>query len=249
MCDCDWTSEYRRIGNPECAGRTGGTNCFGDAGENATFRRSNSGRMDFEDIRLSSLVSTAQSIMASFVRNHFPVAPPPQEAPKVPPVPPEGFSSEEERLQYMYWQAEAERIENLPPPEPIAELVELRKIVLDSCKQLVLPPNPLDDLIDRLGGVNQVAEMTGRSGRIVRTGENEYKFVKRLWLHPTKQKYGLSMPTSSEDADRLNIVEKRKFMEGKKSVAIISDAASTGISLHAAENSGAAHKTSSSLYH
>jgi len=210
-----------------------------DAGQNASFRRSNSVKMDFEDVTLPSLVSTAQSIMGSFVRNHFPVAPPPQEVPKVPPMPPGGFSSEDERLQHMHWQAE--RIENLSPPEPIAELVELRKIVLESSKQLVLPPNPLDDLIDRLGGVDQVAEMTGRSGQIVRAGENEYKFVKRLGL-PTKQKYGLSMPTSSDDADRLNIVEKRKFMEGKKSVAIISDAASTGISLHAAENSGAAHK-------
>lgn len=88
----------------------------------------------------------------------------------------------------------------------------------------------------------QVAEMTGRSGRIVRTGENQYQYVKRLST-PTKQKqYGLSMPASSDDADRLNVVEKRKFMDGKKSVAIISDAASTGISLHAAESSKTAHK-------
>ena len=212
-----------------------------DAGENSTLHRSNSGRVDLEEIILPSLVSTSQSIMSSFIRNHFPVAPPPQEPPKVPPPPPEGFKTEAEQLQHLQWQAEAERITNLPPPEPIAELVQLRDTILESSKSLVLPPNPLDDLIDRLGGPLQVAEMTGRSGRIVRTGENEYKFVKRLST-PAKQKYGLSMPTSSEDADRLNIVEKRKFMNGNKSVAIISDAASTGISLHSAEGSGASHK-------
>jgi hypothetical protein len=213
-----------------------------DAGENSTSRRSNiSGGVDLEEIILPSLVSTSQSIMGSFVRNHFPVAPPPQEPPKVPPPPPEGFKTEAEQLQHLQWQAEAERIANLPLPEPIAELVQLRDAILESSKSLVLPPNPLDDLIDRLGGPQHVAEMTGRSGRIVRTGENEYRFVKRLST-PAKQKYGLSMPTSSEDADRLNIVEKRKFMDGKKSVAIISDAASTGISLHSAEGSGAAHK-------
>jgi hypothetical protein len=38
------------------------------------------------------------------------------------------------------------------------------------------PVNALDDLIDRLGGPNKVAEMTGRSARIVRkNGELVYQ--------------------------------------------------------------------------
>ena len=95
--------------------------------------------------------------------------------------------------------------------------------------------NPLDDIIDRLGGVDNVAEMTGRSGRILRDKKGgKYSFVKRFGGASKQKSFGLSMPVSREDEqDRLNIVEKRKFMDGKKTVAIISDAASTGISLHA----------------
>ena len=85
--------------------------------------------------------------------------------------------------------------------------------------------------------------MTGRTGRILRTKNGKYKYAKRFG-GPSKQKsFGLSMPVSKEDEnDRLNIVEKRKFMEGKKSVAIISDAASTGISLHSDRRCNSRHK-------
>jgi hypothetical protein len=137
----------------------------------------------------------------------------------------------------------ADRIKNEPPPPPIPELVEKRNRLLEAILDLALPPNPLDDLIDRLGGVDNVAEMTGRSGRILRNKNGQYRYVKRFG-GPSKQKsYALSMPVSREDEqDRLNIVEKRKFMEGKKSVAIISDAASTGISLHADRRCPSSHK-------
>ena len=208
-------------------------------------RRSESGKLDydFEDMTLTGLVSTCASIMTNFVRNHFPVAHPPPEAPKVPAIPPDGFTSEAERLEHVRLSDLADRIRNEPPPEPIPELVERRSTILESICDLDLPPNPLDDIIDRLGGVENVAEMTGRSGRVLRNKSGKYKYVKRFG-GPSKQKsYGLSMPVSREDeSDRLNIVEKRKFMEGKKSVAIISDAASTGISLHADRRCNSSHK-------
>lgn len=195
-------------------------------------RRSDSGKIDYDDMTLSGLISTSASILMNLVRNHFPVALPPPEIPKVPEMPPNGFASEADRLEHVRLLDLAERIRNEPPPEPIPQLVERRNAILESIRDLDLPPNPLDDLIDRLGGVDNVAEMTGRTGRILRNKQGTYKYVKRFG-GPSKQKTkGLDMPVSREDEnDRLNIVEKRKFMEAKKSVAIISDAASTGISV------------------
>lgn len=79
-----------------------------------------------------------------------------------------------------------------------------------------LPPNTLDQLIDELGGSENVAEMTGRKGRVVQTED------------------GIQYESRSEidvPLETLNLTEKQRFMDGKKDVAIISEAASSGISL------------------
>ena len=94
--------------------------------------------------------------MTSFVQNHFPVAPPPLDVPKVPSPPANGFTDQHSRLQHMYLEAAAERIKNLPLPLPIGELLLRRHSILEVVKSLELPPNPLDDLIDQLGGEGQV---------------------------------------------------------------------------------------------
>ncbi|XP_052798983.1 protein strawberry notch homolog 1-like isoform X2 [Mya arenaria] len=81
-----------------------------------------------------------------------------------------------------------------------------------------LPANTLDQLIDDLGGVDNVAEMTGRKGRVVCTDE------------------GISYESRSENdvpLEILNLTEKQRFMDGEKNIAIISEAASSGISLQA----------------
>lgn len=99
------------------------------------------------------------------------------------------------------------------------ELESLRDDLLREIEALPLPNTPLDDLIDQLGGPDEVAEMTGRRQRIVR-----------------RRDVGIVVETRSGDAgntDALNVQERNAFMGGKKLVAIISDAASTGISLHA----------------
>jgi len=178
--------------------------------------------------------------MSNFLRNHFPIAPPPPEAPAIPPVPPNGFSSEFERLEHARLTDLADRIKSMPPPEPIRELVLRREELLNSIKDLDLPPNPLDDIIDRFG-VDNVAEMTGRSGRILLKTDSTFRYTKRFG--GTQTSYGLSMPVNREDeSDCLNVKERKLFMDGKKCVAIISDAASTGVSLHSDRRCKSSHK-------
>ena len=90
---------------------------------------------------------------------------------------------------------------------------------------LDLPNNPLDELIDRLGGPARVAEMTGRKGRLVRRKDGEAG-VK--W--EARNASGVDKGSSLE---MINILERKMFLSGEKLVAVISEAASAGISLHA----------------
>jgi pSer/pThr/pTyr-binding forkhead associated (FHA) protein len=113
----------------------------------------------------------------------------------------------------------------------IPELKKIRKEILAEIEKLDWPPNPLDSIIDQLGGPDAVAEMTGRSSRTVRRpragrgrdGETKLVHEKRF---KSKGKGG-------DIDDSINITERKNFQAGRKLVAIISDAASTGISLHA----------------
>jgi hypothetical protein len=87
-----------------------------------------------------------------------------------------------------------------------------------------LPLSALDNLIDKLGGTSKVSEMTGRKGRIVR----DFK----------RNTISYEVRGDEKDRDMVNIHECRDFMKGNKLVAIISDAASTGISLHSSISCG-----------
>uniref|UniRef100_A0A8C6L7B8 Protein strawberry notch homolog 2 n=1 Tax=Nothobranchius furzeri TaxID=105023 RepID=A0A8C6L7B8_NOTFU len=82
-----------------------------------------------------------------------------------------------------------------------------------------LPLNTLDVLIDKFGGPDKVAEMTGRKGRVVRRPDGSVRYESRAEQGST--------------IDQINLKEKDRFMTGEKSVAIISEAASSGISLQA----------------
>jgi len=171
---------------------------------------------DVDDLTLPKIISTASAIMAGFVRNHFPVAPLPPDPIKVPPIPPQGFANDHDRMVHQQMKMIAEEQKLLPPPEAIPGLVLKRQKLLDAIENIDLPPCPLDNLIDKLGGVDNVAEMTGRSGRIIRSrSKSSFNFVRRISM-PKENKYALSMPPSQEDSDRLNIVEKKKFMDGRK---------------------------------
>ena len=109
----------------------------------------------------------------------------------------------------------------------IASLAKVQKELLARVDAIEgLPINPLDEIIDKLGGPDNVAEMTGRSHRIVRRP-----------VHPktkaTKLVYERRNKGGGKGCDSVNISERKQFQDGKKLVAIISNAASTGVSLHA----------------
>ena len=99
----------------------------------------------------------------------------------------------------------------------VASLVDKKAELLDRVDARAYPGNALDVLIDELGGPNNVAEMTGRSHRTVRRNG----------------KWVVEARSAGAKMDNLNVQEKNHFQNGDKLVAIISDAASTGISLHA----------------
>ena len=99
------------------------------------------------------------------------------------------------------------------------EALRMKQAVIDGLSALELPENPLDQLINHFGERN-VAELTGRTRRLIRdsrTGRVEYK---------KRAPEGVAM-------HRTNVHEMEQFQSGKKRVAIISDAAAMGISLHA----------------
>uniref|UniRef100_A0A673GPY4 Protein strawberry notch homolog 2 n=1 Tax=Sinocyclocheilus rhinocerous TaxID=307959 RepID=A0A673GPY4_9TELE len=102
-----------------------------------------------------------------------------------------------------------------------AKLEELKLRLLGKIAELgkELPLNTLDELIDRFGGPEKVSEMTGRKGRVVRRPDGSVRYE-------TRAEQGLTI-------DHVNVKEKERFMTGEKLIAIISEAASSGISLQA----------------
>jgi hypothetical protein len=106
-----------------------------------------------------------------------------------------------------------------PQKDNIERACEMKDGLLKKIEKLGdrLPPNTLDQLIDELGGPENVAEMTGRKGRVVQSEDGSIQYESR----------------SEQDVplETLNLTEKQRFMDGEKDVAIISEAASSGISL------------------
>ncbi|XP_040895620.1 protein strawberry notch homolog 2 isoform X2 [Toxotes jaculatrix] len=102
-----------------------------------------------------------------------------------------------------------------------ARIEEMKHGLLNKISELgkELPLNTLDELIDKFGGPDKVSEMTGRKGRVVRRPDGSVRYESRA-------EQGLTI-------DHINIKEKDRFMSGEKLVAIISEAASSGISLQA----------------
>ncbi len=109
-----------------------------------------------------------------------------------------------------------------PPQSSVDRACAMKEEMLRRIERLgaELPANTLDQLIDELGGPENVSEMTGRKGRVVQDSvRGEVRYESR----------------SEQDVplETLNLAEKERFMRGDKDVAIISEAASSGISLQA----------------
>jgi hypothetical protein len=106
---------------------------------------------------------------------------------------------------------------------------ELKSNLLIAIRRLGkrLPANTLDELIDLLDGPDHVAEMTGRKGRVVcnNRGAN----------NPTNASSYVYESRNETDVplEFMNVMQKERFMNGDKLIAIISEAASSGISLQA----------------
>lgn len=104
-------------------------------------------------------------------------------------------------------------------PVQSLEAIRMRDELLAQLSDLVLPDNPLDQIINHFG-TDRVAEITGRRKRLIRepiTGEVRYV---------TRAPKGVPMA-------KINVHETELFQAGTKRISIISAAGSTGISLHA----------------
>uniref|UniRef100_A0A7N6FKE0 Protein strawberry notch homolog 2 n=1 Tax=Anabas testudineus TaxID=64144 RepID=A0A7N6FKE0_ANATE len=120
-----------------------------------------------------------------------------------------------------HFPSEKQRREKVPGNKRKSKIEEMKQSLLSKISVLgkELPLNTLDELIDKFGGPDKVSEMTGRKGRVVRRPDGSVRYESRA-------EQGLTI-------DHINIKEKDRFMSGEKLVAIISEAASSGISLQA----------------
>lgn len=98
------------------------------------------------------------------------------------------------------------------------EALAMKQALLDRLSDLQLPENPLDQIVNHFGP-DKVAEMTGRKKRVGTDASGKRVVMKRA-------------PEGVAQA-KANLAENKAFQDGKKRIAIISQAASTGISLHA----------------
>ena len=103
----------------------------------------------------------------------------------------------------------------IPVTNPAAEAAR-DALIAEIQKSLNMPDNPLDVLVNGLGGGAKVAEITGRKERY---DSSTGKFIPRG-----------NKETPAKD---VNEFEARAFQSGQKRIAVLSGAANAGISLHA----------------
>uniref|UniRef100_A0AAR2KAH3 Protein strawberry notch homolog 1 n=1 Tax=Pygocentrus nattereri TaxID=42514 RepID=A0AAR2KAH3_PYGNA len=184
---------------------------------------------------LNDFVSTAKGVLQSLVEKHFP-APDRQKlfsllgidlSAKKTPSPVETAAEQKgKKRKGTSWclvtaKSEPEESSCVTSHDAVEDAQQMKRELLEKLEKLAedLPPNTLDELIDELGGPENVAEMTGRKGRVVSNDDGSISYESRSEL---------DVPV-----EILNLTEKQRFMDGEKNIAIISEAASSGISLQA----------------
>lgn len=97
------------------------------------------------------------------------------------------------------------------------QAVRMKEALIEQLNAISIPEGPLDMLLNHFGS-DQIAEITGRSGRVLTVTDedgNEHKqFVPR-------------------DSGKANIAETKDFQDGKKRILVFSGAGATGRSFHA----------------
>lgn len=103
-------------------------------------------------------------------------------------------------------------------PVQSKEALRLRSELLERLSDLVLPENPLDQIVNYFGS-DQVAEISGRRKRLIRDPRNNQV------QYTSRAPKGVPM-------NKVNTHENEQFQNGIKRIAVITAAGSTGISLH-----------------
>ena len=97
------------------------------------------------------------------------------------------------------------------------QAVKMRDALIAQINEISIPEGPLDMLINHFGA-DQVAEITGRSSRVVNKEDENGNIRKEL---------------EKRNSTKANIAETRDFQDGKKRILVFSSAGSTGRSYHA----------------
>lgn len=97
------------------------------------------------------------------------------------------------------------------------QAVKMRDALIAQINEISIPEGPLDMLINHFGA-DQVAEITGRSSRVVNKEDEDGNIRKVL---------------EKRSSTKANIAETKDFQDGKKRILVFSSAGSTGRSYHA----------------
>ena len=163
------------------------------AQEEAVSEAKSSGKSNLDDIDL-----TPRQLLISYVEKSFPV------------------EQHEDYIDKNGNKASRVAVDSSGKPIINKQAQKMKEELIAQLNEISIPEGPLDMLLNHFGADN-VAEITGRRGRVLTVTDengNEHKqYVKR-------------------DSAKANIAEAKDFQDGKKRILVFSNAGSTGRSFH-----------------